>query len=287
MKTKKLLALLVIGSGFAFFNSSCSNNDNTAATSEALTTTAMDEAQAASLSDAVISESEVYINTLSLNGYTGSMAVKAAENVTASGPTITVDKPDSTNFPKTVTIDYGTAGITGKNGNTLKGKIIISISKQLWKEGAVKTIKLVDFYVNDNNVKGIKTITNNGLNAAKNPSMSVVVSDTIIRVDKSTIIRNATRTRERISDNNTPRIFVDDEFSVTGSSAGVNAKGVSYTVLIIKPLIYFNNYPHFVQGTIRTTTENRTADLDYGDGTRDALATVTINGVTKNITLKN
>lgn len=287
MKATKLLTLLVISSGFAFLTTSCSNADNNTATNEALTTTAMDEAQAASLSDAVISESDVYSNTLSSNGFSGSMAVKAAEGVTVAGPTITVDKPDSLNFPKTVTIDYGTTGVTGKNGNTLKGKIIITISKQLWKPGAERTIKLVDFYVNDNNVKGIKTITNNGLNAAKNPSMTVVVSDTIIRTDKSTIIRNATRTRERISDNGTPRFFADDEFSVTGSSVGINAKGVSYTVEIIKPLIYFNNYPHFVQGTIRTTTENRTAELDYGDGTRDALATVTINGVTKNITLRN
>ena len=284
MKKTNLLAILAVGVGLAFFCSSC-NNENTVATDASLTITATDEAQAASLSDAVISQADVYVNTLAGNGYTGSMAVKGTAEVT--GLTITVDKPDSVNFPKIITIDFGTAGYINDRNDTLQGKIIITISDKLWKSGATKTIKLVNFYVNGNNVKGGKTIQNNGLNAAKNPSMTVTASDTIVRVDKSTIIRNATRTRERISDNGTPKIFWDDKYSITGSSSGVNAKGVAYTVEITKPLIEYNNFKFFVQGSVTTTTQTRTAVLDYGDGTRDNKATLTINGVTKNITLRN
>ena len=117
--------------------------------------------------------------------------------------------------------------------------------------------------------------------------MTVSVSDTIVRVDKSTIIRNSTRTRERIDTNGTPHIFWDDKFSITGSTAGVNAKGVAYTVEITTPLIIYNNYPYFVQGTVTTTTQTRTAVLDYGDGTKDRKATLTINGVAKDIFLRN
>jgi len=284
MKKTNLLAILAVGVGLAFFCTSC-NSDNTDATDASLTTTATDEAQAASLSDAVISQADVYVNTLAGNGYTGAMAVKGTAEVT--GLTITVDKPDSVNFPKIITIDFGTAGYINDRNDTLQGKIIITISDKLWKSGATKTIKLVNFYVNGNNVKGGKTIQNNGLNAAKNPSMTVTASDTIVRVDKSTIIRNATRTRERISDNGTPKIFWDDKYSITGSSSGVNAKGVAYTVEITKPLIEYNNFKFFVQGSVTTTTQTRTAVLDYGDGTRDNKATLTINGVTKNITLRN
>jgi len=284
MKKTNLLAILAVGVGLAFFCTSC-NSDNTDATDASLITTATDEAQAASLSDAVISQADVYVNTLAGNGYTGAMAVKGTAEVT--GLTITVDKPDSVNFPKIITIDFGTAGYINDRNDTLQGKIIITISDKLWKSGATKTIKLVNFYVNGNNVKGGKTIQNNGLNAAKNPSMTVTASDTIVRVDKSTIIRNATRTRERISDNGTPKIFWDDKYSITGSSSGVNAKGVAYTVEITKPLIEYNNFKFFVQGSVTTTTQTRTAVLDYGDGTRDNKATLTINGVTKNITLRN
>jgi len=62
---------------------------------------------------------------------------------------------------------------------------------------------------------------------------------------------------------------------------------VAYTVEITRPLIEYNNFKFFVQGTVTTTTQTKTAVLDYGDGTLDNKATLTINGVTKNITLRN
>ena len=284
MKKRILPAMLVLAAGFAFFGTSCTS-DNNVATDASLTTTATDEAQAASLSDAVINTADIYVNTLADNGYSTPSAVKGQVDIT--GVTITLDKKDSITFPKIITIDFGTTGYIDNRGDTLKGKVIITVSDKIWKPGATKTIKLVDFYVNGNNIKGSKSIVNNGLNAAKNPSYTTTVSDTIIRVDKSTIIRNATRTRERIDNAGTPRIFWDDKFSITGSSSGVNAKGVAYTVAITSPLIIYNNYPYFVQGTVTTTTETRTAILDFGDGTKDRKATLTINGVTKDITLKN
>ncbi len=284
MKKRSFFALLVIAASFALLGTSCTNENNVA-TDASLSTTATDEAQAASLSDVVLSTADTYVNTLADNGYTILMAVKGENQLT--GPTITIDTPDSLNFPKTITIDFGTTGFIDSRGDTLKGKIIINISEKLWKSGATKTIKPLDFYVNGNNIKGSKSIVNNGLNAAKNPSMTVSVSDTIVRVDKSTIIRNSTRTRERIDTNGTPKLFWDDKYSITGSTTGVNAKGVAYTVEITSPLIIYNNYPYFVQGTVSTTTQTRTAVLDYGDGTKDRKATLTINGVAKDIFLRN
>ncbi len=278
MKTRNLWAIMAISAGFAFLGTSCTNENNVA-TDASLTTTVTDESQAASLSDAVIGQADIYANTLASNGYSGSLAVKGT--VEATGPTITIDKKDSVNFPKTITIDFGTAGYINDRNDTIQGKIIITISDKLWKSGATKTVSLVNFYVNGNNIKGMKTILNNGT------SMSVTASDTIVRVDKSTIIRNAIRTRTRISDNGTPKIFWDDKFSITGSTTGINAKGIAYTVEITNPLIGYNNFKFFVQGTVTTTTQTRTATLDYGDGTRDNKATLTINGVTKNITLRN
>jgi hypothetical protein len=285
MKKQNLLSMLVIAAGFTFFGTSCTTTESNAATDAALTTTATDEAQAASLSDVVINVADANINTLAANGYSIPQDVKGTFDTSVM--TITIDKPDSTNFPKIITIDYGTTGYIDSRNDTLKGKIIVTISGKLWKSGSTKTIRLVDFYVNDNNIKGVKVITDNGLNAANDPSMTEDVSDTIIRVDKSTIIRNSTRTRVRIDDNGTPKIFWDDKFSITGSTSGINAKGVAYTVAITNPLIIYNNYKFFVQGTITITTQSRSAILDYGDGTKDNKATLTINGVTKNIKLKN
>jgi len=282
MKTINLCSLVVICVGFAFFATSCAN-ENEVATDATLTLTATDEALASSLSDEVINEAELYSNTLADLGYNSAMAVKG--NAEASKPTVTVNKKDSVNFPKVITIDYGLGTIV--HGDTLKGQIIITISDKSWKPGSTKTVKLVNFYVNSNHIKGIKIITTNALNAAKNPSVTFTVSDTIIRADKSTVIRNSTRTRERISDGGTPRIYSDDKFSITGNSNGINAKNVAYTVEITKALILYNDFRFFVSGTVTTKIKDKTIVLDYGDGTKDNKATITVNGVKKEITLKN
>ena len=280
MKKQNLFSMLVIVAGITFLGTSCTTTtDNNVATDAALTATSNDEAQVAVFSDVVVNTTDANVNNIASNAYALPPAI--------TGMTVTIDKADSINFPKTITIDFGTTGFIDARNDTLKGKMIITISDKLWKTGSIKTTKLVGFYINGNNIKGFKTTTNTGLNAASQPSMKDVASDTIVRVDKSIITRQSTRIRTRIDDNGTPKIFSDDKFSITGTSAGKNAQGVVYIVRISNPLIVYSNYNFIVQGTIITTTQSRTATLDYGDGTKDNKATLTINGVTQNIILKN
>lgn len=287
MKTRKLLPILAVVFGLTAFTTSCTQIENITASTEAIAITAGDEAQAATLSDDITNEVDNYVNTSSFIGYLSAVrAVSAAEQ--ATGPTITVDKKDSVNFPKTITIDYGTTGITGKRGNILKGKIIVVVSNKMWIANSSRTITFVDFSINDNAIRGYKNLTYKGLNADKNPYWTISVKDTMDRADKSTIIWNSERTRTRIDNNNTSLIFWDDHYSITGTSNGVNAKGIAYTMVIdnANPLIIGGLWPFFTKGTVTITTENKTAIIDYGDGTLDNKATVNVNGVTKEITLR-
>jgi len=136
-------------------------------------------------------------------------------------------------------------------------------------------------------LKGSKTVTYNGETSGK-PSWTIVAKDTILRADGTTVIWNSERVRTRTDNNSTPLIYWDDTYSITGSSNGVNAKGVAYSMVIddAKPLVIIKDWKYFVSGSVVITTEKRTAVLDYGDGTKDAKATLTINGVTKEITLR-
>jgi hypothetical protein len=52
------------------------------------------------------------------------------------------------------------------------------------------------------------------------------------------------------------------------------------------PLIVNGNYPYFTKGSVVITTDSKTVLVDYGDGTKDNKATATVNGVTKEFTLK-
>ena len=188
-------------------------------------------------------------------------------------------------FPKVITIDYGTEGITGKRGNVFKGKIIVRVTNRMDVAGSSRNYMLESFSVNNNQVKGSKTVTYNGETPNKN--WTVAVSDTLlIAITGKMIISNSTRIRTRLSDNETPKLYYDDKYSIEGSATGVNAKGVAYTMSITKPLVLDGVWPVFVEGTMLLETDKRSVLTDYGDGTQDMKATVTVNGVTKTISLR-
>jgi hypothetical protein len=280
MKTIQFLSLAVLTVGLATGFSSC-NED---LSSEALTTTAQDEAQISSYSDEVLTDADEYVNA-SLTQISGAPTAQMQKVVGPKGATVTVVN-EGNPFPKRITIDYGTEGITGRRGNVLKGKVIVLVSGRMDVSGSSRTYTFENFSVNDNQVKGTKSVTYNGETSGKK-NWTVVVKDTVIKAaDGKTIISNSTRIRTRTSDNGTPNVYFDDKYSIEGSATGVNAKGIAYTMTIIKPLEIDGIWPVFVAGTMELTTEKRSVITDYGDGTRDMKATVTVGGVTKTISLR-
>lgn len=285
MKTSNFFGILLISFGVATVTNSCTQTETQAANATTLTSTATEETQAAIINDDVDNEVDNYVTWAASSGFKAKSAI--VTEVT-SGPVITIDKPDSTNFPKTVTIDYGTSGITGKRGNVLTGKIAVIISNKMNIANSTKTITFDNFAVNGNVIKGSKIVTYKGLTSENQPYWTISVKDTVDRADGTTVTWNSERTRERIDNNGTPLIYWDDNYSIKGSSNGVNAKGKTYSVVIdaANPLIIGGGWPFFVKGSETITSETKTVIIDYGNGARDNIATATINGITKTFTLK-
>jgi len=148
--------------------------------------------------------------------------------------------------------------------------------------GSSRTFLFSDFFVNGNQLKGGKTVTFKGYNDAQKPYWAIVAKDTLVRTDSTKVIWNTERVRTFVEESATGAKY----YSITGTSNGINGKGVAYTMEITKPLIIGSGCPYFVSGAVIITTEKRSALLDYGDGTADAIATLTINGVTKEIKLR-
>ncbi|OIP84549.1 MAG: hypothetical protein AUK44_02140 [Porphyromonadaceae bacterium CG2_30_38_12] len=285
MKKVNFLAILAISIGLTTLSTSCTSNDPS---DEALTTTAQDEAQVSSISDDVITNVDNYSN-LALSSSAATISAsdmqKVGFNRNIDGVIITIDKSGDV-YPKTITLDFGTAGVTGKRGNVFKGKIILVVSDHMDTKGSTRTYSFENFSVNDNVVKGNKTVSYNGENNGLK-SWTVVVNDTIVKAANGGIlVSNSTRIRTRTNDNGTPKIYFDDSYAIEGSATGINAKGVAYSVAITKPLVTVGVWPVFVEGVMVVTTEKRSVITDYGDGTRDYKATVTVNGVTKTINLR-
>ena len=287
MKKVNLLAIFAISCSLISFVA-CTKSDEFTGTDASIAATASDEAQASSVSDQIISTADDYVNASDLTGFQKVSSSQEISGIaTADSVIVTIDKTGITVFPKIITIDFGTTGYTDKRGNVLKGILTINVSNRMTIAGSTRKFEFTNFYVNDNSVKGSKTVTFNG-EVAGIPSWSIVAKDTIKRTDGTVVTWNSNRTRSRISNNGTQYIYWDDTYTITGGSNGVNAKGVAYTMEIdaAKPLTIVGGWKYFVSGAVLISTEKRTALLDYGNGTKDALATVTINGVTKEITLK-
>ena len=206
---------------------------------------------------------------------------------------------DSSATADSLIVDFGTVNCLCNDGNYRRGKIIvIKTGGGYLTTGAVRTITFSNYYVNDNQVTGTRTVTNMGLNASNQPYYEVVVNGSIILANNAgTISYTADRKRTWINGFNTPLNLSDDQYQLEDMngtpSVLTRANGSTVSNLITSPvMVDVSCRWKFVQGTVQhtitnaTSTATRTAILDYGSGTCDAFATLTYNGHTYNITIK-
>jgi hypothetical protein len=74
---------------------------------------------------------------------------------------------------------------------------------------------------------------------------------------------------------------LDDVYSITGSSSGtvyIGTNSFQWTATITQPLIHKFLCPWNVSGAIEITSANAKSTFDFGDGTCDRKASLTING---------
>lgn len=211
-------------------------------------------------------------------------ALKTLSTDSISEEPIVTICPKGNNWPKTVIFDYGKGVINNKT--TRKGKIIAVYSNKFKIKNATVTLTFENYTVNNTKIECTKTITNLGLNPQGNYIFSIIISGSKFNKDNIKFTYNANRTIEWIKGYNTNTIF-DDEFAITGTSTGINSKGVSYTTNITSPLIKKTGWPYLVAGVIEILPENKySRTLNYGNGELDAKATLTINGVSREFNLK-
>jgi hypothetical protein len=212
----------------------------------------------------------------SVNGTDGTLGSACA---TVSIDTVTV--------PHKITIDFGTSNCLCNDLRNRRGKIIATFSGKFGNVGSAISVSFVDYFVNDNQIKGTKTDTYMGLNNAGHPVINISVDGQIVKANNGgTISWTSTRQREWVAGFNTLD-WSDDVYSITGTASGVKASGQAYTITITKPLVRKMNCYWFESGTVDVTPEGKAVrTLDYGSTGCDANATVSILGYTFPIVLR-
>ena len=192
---------------------------------------------------------------------------------------------DTISNPHVLTVDFGTTNCLCGDGKNRRGTIVCTYMGKYKDSGSVHTITTPNYFVNDNEILAHKTVTNLGKNATGHSTYSIVVNDTINKANNAgTISWNMSRQREFFAGESTP-IFSDDLYHVTGSGSGIKANGNSWTMNITNYLVMDNSCVyHITQGTVQLQPQGKALrTIDFGTGTCDNNATVTINNHVYNI----
>ena len=273
---------LLLAAAFSFVLNSCNKKDDI----DNDTAAAKNESVAEKTFNEVNDIADQASKTGNLNGF----KIDGTDGILASDcAIITIDTSSfvSASNPDTVIIDFGT-GCVGNDGKNRSGKIIVSATGRYRDAGTIITMTPVNYIVNGNAISGYRRVTNSGLNASNQPTFQIEVNGTIVLAnDGGTITWTANRTRVWTEGFNTPSIFNDDVFSVTGGSNGTKASGSTWTNVINTPLVHKRSCQQIVSGFMTVTPSNKPVrTIDFGTGACDSQATVTINGNTYTIVVQ-
>lgn len=193
-------------------------------------------------------------------------------------------------FPKTMIINYGN-GIVCSDGHQRKGKIVTVFSNR-WNFDSTSAdvnaeITLVDFYCD--NIQHVANISIQNVGMAENGPefyLQTTNSKLIFENGQSTLWSTA-RTMIWVSGFQTPSEKSDDVFMITGNTTGISRESKGYSSSVIEPLRYDNTC---FNGTITmgefevVPQELSKRKVDFGNGDCDKKATVTINGISIDVT---
>ncbi len=169
------------------------------------------------------------------------------------------------------------------NERTKNGNVVIKVMGRPWQETFWREVNLIDYFVNDAQVEGTKVIEK----TADHSFTMILVNGKVTFENGSTYTREFNRSRTQVAGDDTPFFIWDDEFTHEGIASGININGEPYSRAVTEPLLKKRSCRWFVQGIVQITVGSENAVLDYGEGVCDDQATLTVNGETTTITLRN
>lgn len=283
--TAKSMAVFLLSASLII--TSCKKESSVNKSQEEITAT-MDAAENDATAESEFND--VYDNVTSINGGDNLGIVEGGgifgrEDSVGRCFTVTVTPQTPGVFPKTVTIDFGTACV-GRDGKTRSGKIISVFTGRLREPGNSVTTTFDGYTVDSFKVEGTHKIINTS--TSNNRSFNVIVSGA--KITKTTngkwVKWDSNKVVLQTEGNGSPLWPFDDVYEITGSKSGSNSEGKTWSATILEKLIKKGDCRWIVKGVVTLTRNGNSAVLDYGNGACDNKATITVNGQTKEITLR-
>ena len=270
MKLKKIFALLSLPA--LFFLVSCQKEEGEP-DPELETTFILTENQA--VSESISDDANVVFFEATVNA--GLYRTNEATQTTNSLSCATVTVTPQSSFPKTIVIDFGTGGCVSADGISRKGKINITLSDYLHNPGTIAVLTFDNYYAAGFKVEGTITWTNTSTPNTISWTREITNGRVIEPLGGYYWTHTGIKYVTQNAGANTPLNLLDDVYSVTGNHTVTNPAGKSRTVAILEPLEKKTVCHNVTKGKMKIQGPNHFAVLDFGDGTCDNIATITID----------
>jgi hypothetical protein len=275
MKVKKYATLAAAAA--VMFLSACKKESSDTVAEEFETTFELSSDQA--IADNLTEDANDVLNEAAMDR--NLMGGRTAEDVTTVAGTTgilscaTLTVTPLTGFPKTLTIDFG-IGCTSANGVTRSGKITVVMSDSLRRPGSTSVMTFTNYFVNGFKKEGTITWTNTSTPGTR--SWQRKVENGKITAPGGAYwlhsgLKNVTQTAGVAT-----LQLLDDVFSITGNHTVTNAAGRTRAGNILDALQKKTACENVDKGRIKIDGPNHFAIIDFGDGTCDRLAAISIDG---------
>ena len=291
--TSKLITLaVVIAMASCKKDSASSNSNESNAATLSDSSTVADNSYYDVLNNAFVGfadNSTVWSASNVHSGKTTTFSTESTEGVSSGNLSCAIYTLDDTvpgEYPKTLTLDFGT-GCTSADGILRTGKLIYLFTGPLLFPGATASVTFTNYTVNGYGLQGTYAITNNS-SEQSGISITTQVTNGIITFPNTTNYHYShNRTYIITAGSSTPFDISDDVYSITGNSSFSTSDGSSIVWTITTPLIKAVSCHYISLGVVGFVYDQAVnGTIDFGDGTCDNAATITVGTFQKPITLR-
>jgi hypothetical protein len=217
------------------------------------------------------------------------ITIKDDDRLNCSGITITITPDpnyDETDPHGVIVVDFGTTGCMDNRGNVRTGQLKFTYDGRRFQVGSTITVEAVNYAVNGIKLEGIRSLTNITGSTDASPKFNAVLAcGKATFPDGQVALRESNITWQW--DRGATAALTDDVLTINPASAsGKTRGGRAYTVTVLEALKYKRFCGMAVDGIKKYVLDNsKEITIDYGDGSCDKSLTITVNGVTRNISV--
>ena len=271
--TKNLLSLLVIALS-AFLYTGCAKEVAKIAEKESVTD------RNSIFAEMTYNQEDAQVTAVLLT-----QGFKSTASGSASGSECLTATYDLLVSPMKLTLDYGTSNCPCTDGKNRRGKVFVTFNGNMMDSLTVVSLAFDNYFVNDNQVTGTRTTTTKGHNGAGNLNQDVSTNGSIIMANNAGTITYVSNQNREWTEGESTAATTDDVYSFTGSANGTTTTGKDFTTTITTPLVWKMSCTNFVSGVIELKPSGDPKRvIDFGAGDCDNKATVTVLGISFQIT---